>query len=78
MVMYKHRNCGNGIIGVFDTKNNLFTLKPGQECIIDRKIEQSGVKVIEEIHEEQDTQKEEKFVPDMEPIVKKNKYGGKR
>jgi hypothetical protein len=70
MVLYRHRNCGNGIIGVFDSKNQIYVLKPGQECIIDVKKEQSGVKVIEEIQEEK-----KQDVPETEQIIKtKNKF----
>ena len=51
-MMYKHRNCGVGIITITDTKKNRFTLYPGDEITIDRKIEGGGVICIEEIKEE--------------------------
>ena len=52
---YKHRNEGNGEIGVKDDDGNSILLKPGQEIVISRKSEGNGIVIVEE-----DTEKKTK------------------
>ena len=65
---YKHKNCGQGQLGITNDDGDVVLVRPGEEIVLSRKVLTNGMRIVEEPKVEKESKKS-KNKGDMEMII---------